>query len=349
MTIGENLRRAVRFEKPAWIPMVFHINEACWHHYPPDALQELMVAHPLLFPGYELKERVDPCLSPVQKKDHPYQDPWGCVWTTRDDGITGTVTEHPLTDWLMLGKYAPPDPGVSDGLEPIDWKKIEENLRVARERGGIVGAGLRHGHTFMQLANLRGYENLMFDMADNRPQLGNLIELVEEFNLAMVQRYVALGVEWMSYPEDLGMQTGPMLSPAHFRKYIKPSYQRLMAPARAAGCIIHMHSDGDIRMLVADLLEGGVEVINLQDLVNGIDWIAAKLTGRICIDLDIDRQRITWRGTPRQIEALLREEVEKLSTPQGGLTMIYGLYPGVPLENVQALMDAMERYAAYYN
>ena len=28
--------------------------------------------------------------------------------------------------------------------------------------------------------------------------------------------------------------------------------------------------------------------------------------------------------------------------------MIYGLYPGVPLENVRALMDAMEKYAAYY-
>ena len=28
--------------------------------------------------------------------------------------------------------------------------------------------------------------------------------------------------------------------------------------------------------------------------------------------------------------------------------MIYGLYPGVPLENVRALMDALERYATFY-
>ena len=32
----------------------------------------------------------------------------------------------------------------------------------------------------------------------------------------------------------------------------------------------------------------------------------------------------------------------------GGQMLIYGLYPGVPLENVKALMDAMERYAGYY-
>jgi len=28
--------------------------------------------------------------------------------------------------------------------------------------------------------------------------------------------------------------------------------------------------------------------------------------------------------------------------------LIYGLYPGVPLENVKALMDAMTRYADFY-
>jgi uroporphyrinogen decarboxylase len=46
---------------------------------------------------------------------------------------------------------------------------------------------------------------------------------------------------------------------------------------------------------------------------------------------------------------LIREEVEKLGNQQSGLMMIYGLYPGVPLENVGALMDAMERYATYYS
>jgi hypothetical protein len=31
--------------------MDFHINSACWHHYPPEALSELMASHPMLFPG----------------------------------------------------------------------------------------------------------------------------------------------------------------------------------------------------------------------------------------------------------------------------------------------------------
>ncbi len=186
-------------------------------------------------------------------------------------------------------------------------------------------------------------------MVDEDPRLDRLIAMIEKFNLALVNRYIEIGADFIAYPEDLGMQIGPMLSPDHFRKYIKPSYQRIMQPARDNGLLIHMHSDGDIRDLVDDIIEGGVEAINLQDLVNGIDWIADKFAGKVCIDLDIDRQDVTPHGTPQEVDALIREEVEKMSTKQGGLTMIYGLYPGVPLENVKALMDAMERYAGRWS
>ena len=186
-------------------------------------------------------------------------------------------------------------------------------------------------------------------MADDEPRFRELVRMVEEFNLATVRRYVELGAEWMGYPEDLGMQVGPMLSPAHFREYIKPVYERLMAPAIEAGCVVHMHSDGDIRVLADDLVASGVSVLNLQDLVNGIDWIAERFAGRVCIDLDIDRQEVTHHGTPEDIDKLIRREVETLGSRRGGLMMIYGLYPGVPLENAKALMDAMERYAGFYS
>ncbi|MGL4346023.1 MAG: hypothetical protein ACRCTE_12565, partial [Cellulosilyticaceae bacterium] len=110
----------------------------------------------------------------------------------------------------------------------------------------------------------------------------------------------------------------------------------------------HMHSDGHIRHLVEDLIDGGVEVLNLQDLVNGIEWIKEHLKGKVCLELDIDRQKITTYGTPKQVDELILNEVKELGSKDGGLMMIYGLYPGVPLENIKALMDAMEKYAFYY-
>jgi uroporphyrinogen decarboxylase len=60
-------------------------------------------------------------------------------------------------------------------------------------------------------------------------------------------------------------------------------------------------------------------------------------------------QGITRFGTPAQIDALIGEEVEKLASPRGGLMMIFGMYPGMPLENAKALMDAMEKYAGFYS
>lgn len=341
--------RAVRFEFPQSIPMIFSISAACWDVYPHEALFDLMADHKYLFPNFSRpKGKFIPKYHNVARKDKPYTDDFGCVWMTPMDGLTGTVKVHPLDDWDKFENYRFPDPRVCMGIGPVDWEAEKRQIDQAHSDGAFVSRGLRHGHTFLQLSDIRGYENLMFDMADDEPRLWELIDGIEQFNMYIIRAYVDMGVDQVTYPEDLGMQIGPMLSPEYFCKYIKPSYKRLMAPALEKGRIVHMHSDGDIRLLLDDLIDDGVQVINLQDLVNGIDWIAQKFKGKLCVDLDIDRQLITARGTPRQIDDLIRKEVSTIGTAQGGLTMIYGLYPGVPLENVKALMDAMEKYAGYF-
>ena len=345
--MNDNYTRAVRFERPDHIPMTFVINSSCWNYYDREALWSLMEEHKLLFPNFK-RPAPDwkPNFSLVARKDAPYRDAMGCVWHTSEDGITGTVLEHPLADWSAFHTtWHMADPNTTDGLYPVDWAARQSKWKATRASGGGFRGALRHGHTFLQLCDLRGYDNLLFDMFDEEPLLDELLEELTAFNLALVKRFVDNGCTSMAYPEDLGMQVGPMLSPEMFRRYIKPAYETIMKPARDAGVPIHMHSDGDIRSLVNDIVDSGVEVINLQDLVNGVDWIADTFKGKVCVELDIDRQKITPHGTPDDIRALVREEVTKLATPEGGLCMIYGLYPGVPLENVKALMDAMEQYA----
>jgi uroporphyrinogen decarboxylase len=344
-----NLIKAIRFEYPDHIPMTFHINDACWSHYPQEQLLDLMESHSFLFPDFERPALpYTPDYLPNARMGAPYTDSFGCVWTTADDGIVGVVTKHPLASWDAWADYDMPNPERTDGMEAVGWAAEEARVKDARASGAVTTGGLRHGHTFLQLCDLRGYENLIFDMAEDEPRLDELIERLEAFNLAIVKRYAAMGCDIITYAEDLGMQSGPMLRPDDFRKYIKPSYKRLMHPARDAGALIHMHSDGDVRLLYGDLIENGVDALNLQDLVNGIDFIKENLKGWVCIELDIDRQKITPFGTPGEVDALILDEVRALGSKAGGLTMIYGLYPGVPLENVKALMDAMEKYAFYF-
>ena len=346
MNAKENILRAIRFEKPEAIPMVFHINAACWNHYDKDALLELVHNHKYLFPT--------PCSSSPTfalnaRANAPYTDPWKCVWTTTDDGITGSVHGHPLASWDSFTGYTAPNPDSTDGTFPIDWTTITREVQAARANDEIVWGSLPHGHTFLRLQDIRGYENFIFDMMDQDPRILRLLEMLETFNAGYIDRWMQLSPDVFSFPEDLGMQLGPMIPADLFRKYIKPSYTRMMKKAQDNGCLVEMHSDGDIRTLADDLVDAGVQAINIQDLVNGIDWIAERFRGKTCVHLDIDRQTITPFGTPQAIDTLIREEVEKIATPQGGLMMIYGLYPGVPLKNAEALMDSMERYAGFYS
>ncbi len=350
MTERENLLRTIRFEKPDHIPVTFHINGSCWHHYPQNALQDLMGSHPFLFPDFE-KTGAPGVVShpPYARAGIPYTDPWGCVWETSDDGIMGTVVSHPLENWSALDHFTPPDPDHMTHWGPVNWDEQAKDNGPAISQTCLPNGEIGHNHTWLKLVDLRGYENTIIDMADDEPRLFTVLDMLESFNTGLLNNYMRrVGIEWIGFAEDLGMQVGPMLSPAHFRKYIKPSYWRLMKRAHDADLIVHVHADGDLRDLMTDLLDCRPDVINLQDLVNDVDWIEKNLIGRVCIDLDIDRQRITHHGSVDQIDALVREEVEKLGSRDGGLMMIYGLYPGVPLENAAAVMDAMERYTAYY-
>jgi streptogramin lyase len=53
-----------------------------------------MESHKLLFPDYQRPAgKVAPTYLLNARADQPYTDPWGCVWVTTDDGITGAV--HP--------------------------------------------------------------------------------------------------------------------------------------------------------------------------------------------------------------------------------------------------------------
>ena len=346
----DNLLRTVRFERPDFVPMTFHINDACWHHYPRQALLDLMASHPMLFPDFDSDSYpIEPTYPPYARAGVPFVDPWGCVWETADSGIMGVVTRHPLASWDALDDYVPPDPNTTTHWGPIDWTEQARHIGPAISQKCLRNGEIGHNHTWLRLIDLRGYQNALCDMADDEPRLWRLLDMLDQFNMGLLRNYIdRVGVEWMGFAEDLGMQVGPMLSPASFRKYIQPSYRRLARTARDAGCLVHVHADGDLRLLIDDLLDCGIDVLNLQDLVNGVDWIQQHLKDRVCIDMDIDRQQVTFHGTPRQVDSLIRDEVEKLGSKKGGLMMIFGLYPGVPLANVAALMDAMERYATYY-
>ena len=114
------------------------------------------------------------------------------------------------------------------------------------------------------------------------------------------------------------------------------------------GALVALHSDGYIMDFMDDFMRAGVDIINPQDLVHGIDNLAHEVKGRMCIRLDIDRQKIVPYGTRREIFELIEEEVRVLGSPRGGLEFICGIYPPTPPENVDAVCSALEEYRTYW-
>ncbi len=51
------------------------------------------------------------------------------------------------------------------------------------------------------------------------------------------------------------------------------------------------------------------------------------------------------QGTPREIDAYVRETILELGSKRGGLMFTAGVYPDVPLRNIDALASAFEKYS----
>ncbi len=349
MTHRENYLRAARFQRPEWIPAAVAINDASWNLYRKD-MERVALRFPEYFPhvheGWRDYEHYR--FAPAYRKDEKFTDSWGCVWETSEDGIEGVVTGCPLKDWAALDSWRLPDIETQADRGAMDWADVRRRMQAARARGDLVTGGLPHGFLFLRATYLRGFENALCDMALEDEDFSALFERLVAHNEQLVRRYLEIGVDVMSFPEDLGMQSGPFISPDMFEKWFVPAYARLMKPCREAGVLTHFHSDGKTLDILDAQIRAGVDIVNPQDLVNGIDELEKHIKGRACIDLDIDRQTILPYGTPKQIEELIEEEVRRLGSPEGGLMMIAGIYPPTPPENVEALCRALRKYREYW-
>ena len=129
---------------------------------------------------------------------------------------------------------------------------------------------------------------------------------------------------------------------------IKPSYKEIFSICRKEGIDVYLHTDGYIVDIIPDLIEVGVTILNPQDIVNGIDNLEKYAKGKVSIDLDIDRQKITPFGKPEEIDNHIKKCVEKLGSYEGGLLLIYGAYPGTPKENIAQVVKSMQKYYKFW-
>jgi len=341
MNERENYLRAIEFRSPEWIPCTIGFSPITWKTYR-EALEEIVLRHPLIFRDYKKGDVDFDYLPPVYREKEYFRDNWGCLWYNAQEGLEGQVVENPLADWRALDDYSPPDPLFKSERGERDWEKIGKEIEERKEEGLLtVGSGER---LFDRLYFLRGFENLMIDFAMDAPQLPRLIEMLLEYEMKLVRKWLEIGVDIIYFHSDIGTQNALMISPAKFRKYIKPMFKEIFTTCRRAGTHVSFSSDGCLLEIVDDLVECGVSLHDPQLRANGLDGIARAYRGKMCINLDLDRQMFPF-CKPRDIRQMVKEVVEKLDSPEGGLMLLASIFGAdVPLENIEALCQAFEEF-----
>jgi len=338
VTERENHLRCIEFRRPKWIPVVVYFLPAALHRHR-ERLEDLILRHPVIFGPYRRGSIDFDSFGPAYAEGF-YVDNWGCTWQNILPGMEGQPVGHPLADYSLLDSYRPPDPltQAERGPRP-DWEQVAAQVEKARQDGKLVWG---HGDRFFErLHFLRGFSALMIDFVEYPPELNRLIEMVLQYNLALVHKWLSLRPDIMSFGDDLGTQNAAMVSPETFRRHLKPAYARMFQPCREAGAHVRLHSDGCILELVDDLIDAGVTVLNPQVRANTLEGLRRTCKGRVCIHLDLDRQLFPF-ATPKQIREHVEEAVEVLASPEGGLALYAEIGPDVPLENIEAVCSALE-------
>ena len=345
ITERENYLRMLEYRYPQWIPCVVGFAPRFWNYYRQD-LENIVLAHPRLFPDYRVEDRnfYDE-MPPVYREGETYLDNWGCLWQNIQNGLEGVVVGHPLADWSALETYRIPDPLVDyeRGEEKKNWDKIAAEMHGRQANGKLAFASGER--LFDRLYFLRGFENLMMDFIDEPPQLSRLIDLLEEYELRLIEKWIEIGVDVIGFHTDFGTQKDLMISPASFRKYIKPFFSRLFQTCRRAGIHVYLSSDGNLLRVVDDLIECGVSVHDPQLRANTLQGIVRAYKGKLPAFVDLDRQSFPFI-TPRQIREQVKEVVGEMALPEGGLGLIASFYGGVdiPLRNIEAMCEALEKF-----
>ena len=316
---GQLLYKAMTWDYPEEIPVSVGVLPAMWLHYG-DEMARFAREYPDFLPQGRTAETVRAGLSGRYKRGQ-WTDEWGCVWNNEHDGMDAIPTGHPV-------------PNREDILA----------LQIPKNRDG----SLPHGLMYLRLLDLRGFEEAMLDFAEECCELQILIDKVLEYNCIQIECALPRAGEVMYFADDLGMQTGLAIGPAKWRKYMKPCFARMFSMARQAGKLVYLHTDGCIHEIMPDLQECGANMINPQIRANGLKNLVRVCRGKIPINLDLDRQLFPF-ATPSQLKDHVRECVETLWLPQGGLGLSIELNYDVPLENAAALLDELrviKRYRA---
>jgi uroporphyrinogen decarboxylase len=255
----------------------------------------------------------------------------------------GPKTVREALDRTMWTAIASP-PG------PADTESLRTGARQLRSRTDKAIIGLFGGNLFEIGQFCYRNDQFMMMLAGEPNKAHAFLDELMEIHLQNLDRFLeAVGpfIDIILFGDDLGMQTGPMMSPQMYCEFFKPRHRLLWNRARQLADVkVMLHCCGGVRELLPHLIEAGLDAINpVQITCRGME--AAELKAEFGQDLTFwgggcDTRDILANATPRQVAEHVKRQVEILR-PGGGFVFqqVHNILANVPPENIVAMFDAV--------
>jgi uroporphyrinogen decarboxylase len=284
--------------------------------------------------------------------DDAYVDGWGCLWERRSGSIYYEVVDSPIRTATVedLDRFPWPDLA-----HPSRFEGLRAKAKAIQDAGYAVVA-LSGVTPFEQAYMCRGIEQWMVDLAADPEFALALMRKITDLMLASVIRLLEEAgdcIDVLITGDDLGGQTSTLISPAMYRRLIKPFHVKLMtAIKQRTRAKIFYHSDGNIYSVLGDLIEIGVDLLNPVQVSAGTMGDTTRLKrefgDRLSFCGAIDTSWVLPFGTPDDVRTEVRHRIQDLA-PGGGyiLASVHCIQPDVPVENVVAMLDEAKAAGIY--
>ncbi|NOX65213.1 MAG: hypothetical protein GXO85_05285 [Chlorobi bacterium] len=335
MKSRERVKKTIKFQNPDRVPISHAILPAAQLKYG-EALNDILANVHEDFGWEFLPDLKREDYSPIYKAGKNYDD-FGTLWNVEMEGICGIPVEYPFADWDKFDDYKWPDFGAG----PPKARQYSGHMAGISEdyyaRGGWITF-------FEQMQQLRGMEDLLMDIVYQSKEVFRLIEDMLEFNLNYIDKWLAHEYDGLHFADDWGAQNALIISPQQWREFFKPAYKKMFDKVKSAGLDVHFHSDGQIKEIIPDLIDIGVDVLNCQASVVGLDVLKKEFAGKICFRTDLNRQSVMPFGTPEEVKDHIHDVFNSLGTPDGGIIACGEIGPDIPLENIKAMYEIFMNY-----
>jgi len=230
-----------------------------------------------------------------------------------------------------------------DKLDKADFAGVKYVIdRVGHDRAHFVCI---HDPFKLSWRYRGGMQKLLVDYMLNPGLAHGLADIATEFDMGAIDIAAGIGADAIIVPGDLASEHTTIMSPRHYREFIKPYHRMLVEHAHSRGLRIIKHSDGNVWPIVDDFLEVGFDGIHpVQPQSMDIGEVKQYVKGKACVLGNIDCRDLLPFGTPDEVKSEVRETIRKVGKEGYIISSSNSIHPGCKAENYIAMVEAAHEY-----